>query len=330
MRSEQVRNEHRGAATYRLRRAGHAKGDGAVPTRVGEPQIEAWTVDDVVLERYRYGPGPRVAYPRHAHEEYQLCLNFELPGRVWYDRAWHTVPPRSLTVVASGEVHETRDVDDRVAGGNYRVFYLGPGPVDELATELVGRPAARPSFADLVVPDDDLFHRFSRLHRAYQVGESRLTRDCLLQSALAGLLGRHGGRRPGGGGTTTGARHPVRQARAYLLDNLASNVSLVELARVANLSPYHLARTFTQEFGLSPHAYLLQARINLARRLLLQAGSVTEVAYRTGFYDPSHFTRHFTRLVGMRPGRYARSARTYNRADVAPSYAGDRSGDRRS
>ncbi|MEV4629862.1 AraC family transcriptional regulator [Micromonospora sp. NPDC049523] len=276
-----------------------------------ELRIEAWTVDDVVLERYRYRPGPPVAYPRHAHEEYQLCLNFELPGRVWHDRAWHTVAPGSMTVVAPGEVHETRDVDDRAAGGDYRVFYLEASTIDGLATELAGVRTADARFGGLVVPDDDLFHRFTRLHRAYQAGEARLVRDCLMQSALAGLLNRHGGAR-WARRTPTHTGRAAHQARDYLRDNLASNVSLAELARVANLSPYHLARTFTREFGLSPHAYLVQSRINLARRLLLEVPSVTEVAYRTGFYDPSHFTRHFTRLVGVRPGRYARSARTYN------------------
>ncbi|GAA3771065.1 AraC family transcriptional regulator [Plantactinospora mayteni] len=283
-----------------------------MPVPTGQPRIEAWSVHGVLLERYRYAPGPAVAYPRHAHEEYQLCLNFGLPGRVWYDRAWHTVPPRSLAVVPPGEVHETRDVDHRGTDADYRVFYLDPGSVADTAVELTGRPTGQPRLPDLVVPDDELFRRFTRLHRAYQSRESRLALDCLTQSALASLLGRHGGLRSPGRRPTS-ARRAAHQARAYLRDNLASNVSLAELARVANLSPYHLARTFSQEFGLAPHAYLVQSRINLARRLLLAAHSVTEVAYRTGFHDPSHFTRHFTRVVGVRPGRYAESARTYNR-----------------
>ncbi|MEV4754200.1 AraC family transcriptional regulator [Micromonospora sp. NPDC049559] len=282
-----------------------------MPVRSGEPRIEAWSVDGLLLERYRYPSGPPVAYPRHTHDEYQLCLNFELPGRVWYARAWHEVAPRSMTVILPGEVHETRDVDHRAAGADYRVFYLDRGSVDALVTELGDRPGGTPSFRDLVVPDAELFDRFTRLHRAYQVAESRLARDCLLQSALAGLLRRHGGARPVGR-TTGHSGRAAHRARAYLRDNLASNVSLAELARVVHLSPYHLARSFTREFGLAPHAYLVQARINLARRLLLQATSVTEVAYRTGFHDPSHFTRHFVRVVGARPGQYARSARTYN------------------
>lgn len=265
-------------------------------------RIEAWSVDGTVLERYRYEPGPAVSYPRHAHEEYQVCLNLDLPGRVWYRRAWHTVAPRSLTVVAPQEVHETRDPDDRRASGRYRVFYLDPGVVDAVAGD-----AGRPSRADLVLPGE-LFDRFLRLHLAYQEPESRLTRDCLAQSALGALLERQG---------AVPARHPrparreAERAREYLMDNLTRNVSLADLAKVANLSPFHLARTFAGEYGLPPHAYQIQARVNLARRLLLAGRSATDVAYATGFYDPSHFTRHFTRVVEVSPGRYARSASSY-------------------
>jgi AraC-like DNA-binding protein len=272
-------------------------------------RIEAWSVDGVVLERYRYGPGPAVAYPRHAHEEYQVCLNLELPGRVWYRRAWHTVAPRSLTVVAPQEVHETRDPDDRPAGGRYRVFYLDPAAVDAVAGGAAGRPA-RAGLADLVVPAAELFDRFLRLHRSYQRAESRLSRDCLAQAALAALLRQQGAVRAAD--RVAPARREAERARAYLMDNLASNVSLADLARVANLSPYHLARTFTSEYGLPPHAYQIQARVGLARRLLLAGRSATDVAYATGFYDPSHLTRHFTRVVGVPPGGYARSATTYS------------------
>ncbi|MFD0743877.1 helix-turn-helix domain-containing protein [Phytohabitans flavus] len=255
----------------------------------------------------RARPGGGV--PRHAHEEYQVCLNLELPGRVWYRRAWHTIAPRSLTVVAPQEVHETRDPDDRPAGGRYRVFYLDPGAVDAVAGAVAGRPA-RAGLADLLVPADELFDRFLRLHRSYQEAESRLTRDCLAQAALVALLERQRGVRPGR--PPAPARHEAERVRAYLMDNLARNVSLADLARVANLSPYHLARTFATEYGLPPHAYQIQARVGLARRLLLAGRSATEVAYATGFYDPSHFTRHFRRVVGVPPGGYARSARTYN------------------
>ena len=62
----------------------------------------------------------------------------------------------------------------------------------------------------------------------------------------------------------------MKLVREYLEDNLARNVPLEELSRLANLSPYHLARAFAAEVGLPPHAYQTQARVHRARELLLR------------------------------------------------------------
>ena len=59
-------------------------------------------------------------------------------------------------------------------------------------------------------------------------------------------------------------------------------------------------------FGIAPHQYLTSRRVDRARRLLLDGRPPGEVAALTGFHDQSHLTRHFRRLVGVTPGRYAR------------------------
>jgi len=93
-----------------------------------------------------------------------------------------------------------------------------------------------------------------------------------------------------------------KQVIEYIHDNLAQNLSLADLANIANLSPSRFAYLFRQETGLSPHQYLIQARIEQATHLLRVGGiSVGEIAHQVGFTDQSHFTRHFKRLVGVTP-----------------------------
>ncbi|PZF79138.1 helix-turn-helix transcriptional regulator, partial [Jiangella anatolica] len=95
-------------------------------------------------------------------------------------------------------------------------------------------------------------------------------------------------------------------AREYLHEHRAATVTLADLARVSELSPYHLTRLFTADVGMPPHAYQLQLRIEHAKRLLLAGRPVSDAGHEAGFFDLSHFTRHFKRFVGVPPGAYAR------------------------
>ena len=79
-------------------------------------------------------------------------------------------------------------------------------------------------------------------------------------------------------------------------------------SRGSGLSPYHLTRLFSAGVGMPPHAYQLQLRVEHAKRLLLAGRPVTDAGHEAGFFDLSHFTRHFKRFVGVAPGTYARQA----------------------
>jgi AraC-like DNA-binding protein len=104
-----------------------------------------------------------------------------------------------------------------------------------------------------------------------------------------------------------GAAPYVTRARAYLDEHWVRNVPLDELATVAGVSKFHLARRFTEAVGLPPHTYQNRVRVQRAMSLLTDGVSVQDAAVRTGFSDASHLCRHFKRFTGTTPGRYART-----------------------
>ena len=112
-----------------------------------------------------------------------------------------------------------------------------------------------------------------------------------------------------GNHTTPALRHVI----AYIHDNLDQQLTLAELSFMADMSTYHFARTFKQVTGVAPHQYVLNARLERAKSLLLRGNvSIAEVAHTVGFFDQSHFTNYFKRLVGVTPQAFSgKIARIY-------------------
>jgi len=99
-----------------------------------------------------------------------------------------------------------------------------------------------------------------------------------------------------------------RVSTAYIEENFAKRISLTELARLVRLSPWHFCRAFKKSFGMPPHRYQIQRRIEHAKRLLANGElSVTEIGLETGFASFSTFGTTFRKATGFSPRAYARS-----------------------
>ena len=275
----------------------------------GRHEIEAWARGGLLLEVSRYAPGPAGEIPKHSHEGYQICLSLDFPGEYRYRSERHPVPVGSLSVIHPGEVHAARDPHDRGSTATYRMMYAEPALLGGVAAQVSGHEGGDPPFFRPVILDRDLAGRFLALHESLHRPTPELAWDSLLLSVLATFVSRHSEARPSSTTPVGRERRAVRLARERLEDGLAEDVPLEELSRVANLSPYHLARVFSREVGLPPHAYQARLRVDRARELLLRGWTISGAARAAGFFDQSHLNRHFKRLVGVTPGRYAKSSK---------------------
>jgi|GEM_PF-1422798 len=101
-------------------------------------------------------------------------------------------------------------------------------------------------------------------------------------------------------------RH-LRRACDFIIEHLAEDICLDDLAAQTGLTCKHFARAFKQSTGLPPHQYLIMQRVEAAKRLLIDAtASLADVALECGFADQSHFTATFRKSVGITPGTWRR------------------------
>lgn len=94
----------------------------------------------------------------------------------------------------------------------------------------------------------------------------------------------------------------LRRVKEFIDAHLEEDLSLAEIASVAELSQFHFARAFRRSVGLTPQQYLMQQRIERAKQLLTKADlPLVEVSLRTGFKNQSHFTTLFRKFTKLTP-----------------------------
>lgn len=100
----------------------------------------------------------------------------------------------------------------------------------------------------------------------------------------------------------------LSKVMAFVDANVEQDLCVSTLATVAGMSPFYFCRSFKQSTGITPHQYVLNRRMEQARRLMNEKSvSLLEIAHKVGFTDQSQFTRVFHKIVGMTPSQYRKN-----------------------
>jgi AraC-like DNA-binding protein len=228
-------------------------------------------------------------FARHTHDQFGIGLVDRGAQCSASGRGPVQVSAGDLITVNPGEVHDGLPVDD--AGRSWRMLYFDPPVMQQLT-------GSAQDFAFPVLRRPALATCFARLFRTVPHASARLATEAALVTLRKALDDR--------------PDRPLLPARVkcvveILQDDPARAVSLADLSALAGLSRFHFLRSFRSATGLAPHAFQVQARLHLARRLILAGQPLAAVAAEAGFADQSHLTRLFVRSYGMTPGSYARN-----------------------
>jgi AraC-like DNA-binding protein len=237
---------------------------------------------------------------RRYHETYTICTLVDSDGLEWRCA-------RERNCAVRGDVLFARPgdltVSTSLAGANSFVsLMLPPALMEEAATEFGLR--RRPSWRAAQMRDPVLFAKLRRCQESLDKTDDLSGTQAGFAEMLALLFVRCVERRAI---ETTAPRPNVWRIRDYLHANHQHPFRLDDLAIAVGLSRYHLTRAFSAEFGVTPHAYVLQLRLAKAKDLLARDVPLRQIAAETGFADQSHFTRHFRKSYGVTPVQYLRS-----------------------
>jgi AraC-like DNA-binding protein len=243
----------------------------------------------------------RRALLRHSHEQFGVGV-IERGGQLSHSgRGQVEAGPGDVITVNPGEVHDGLPLGD--SGRAWRILYLDPAIVSLASWDGQEAKDGQVELSHPVLRDKRAADLARRLFLALTGQTCALRQEELLLATLAAI-----------GGVPKAGKLPamvaeVAKARSLIDEDPVASITLADLAATSGIGRFQLLRSFARATGLTPHAYILQRRLELARRLIAEGAALADCAAASGFADQSHMTRAFASRYGLTPGAFAAASR---------------------
>lgn len=250
--------------------------------------------DAVTIFDYRCEVRPGDKPVAELHES--MSVSYVRRGSFGYNARGKSYELVAGSVLIGNAGDEFTCTHDYVHGDECLSFHFAPEIAEEIAPAAFWRSGVLPPLANFAVA--------AEIAQASAEGNSHVGLDeaglLLAHRAASAVSAKHAGLR-----VSERDRRRAVDAAMWLDANCESEVSLQRASSMAGLSIFHFLRVFTRAVGITPHQYVMRARLRRAARLLANTDSaVTDIALDCGFNDLANFTRAFRRAAGRAPSAF--------------------------
>lgn len=260
---------------------------------------ELYRVEGMEVARLQAQAAAR--FPRHTHAEYVVGANLSGSEQIWVDGREFTANAHSVTVY-NPEAVQASTFDTTTGSADFVSLYIEPQRLATVAAENGWRTrAVAPELNQGAFSNAAVLQAILACYRAARQPLEGDVETAMLELTAALLA--NGATCPAA--TTSSDTQMLGRVLDYLRAHLDAPIGLEQLAAIGNVSKHHLIRTFKAAVGMPPLAYHMQLRLIEARRRLRLGRHIQDVALGLGFYDLSHFSNAFRKVMGISPLRFA-------------------------
>ncbi|WP_433735699.1 helix-turn-helix domain-containing protein [Pseudomonas putida] len=252
------------------------------------------------IEARAIADGREVCYTRHSHAHFSIGAITAGRSTYVHEQSQFEVSTGTVVLMNPGDVHACNPIDDQP--WSYLMLYVDTPWLSDLQHQLgLSNESAFRRFTVTHTADVELFHGLKALYDVLVDREQDVLRK---HSAAVEFF------------TDVQLRlnpvdQPLREpnfklerAAEFIRDHCTQLLKLEDICEAAQLSPSYLIRAFKQRYGMTPHAFVVNQRIQFARDQLRNGKLIADVALEAGFSDQAHFQRAFKQHLAATPGQY--------------------------
>ena len=250
------------------------------------------------------GDGRKVCYAPHSHTQWSLGAIVEGNSTFVYRDNQYKVSAGTLVIMNPEWIHACNPIDNQPWG--YLMLYIDTNWLTNLRYEIGLLDA--PCWQDIstaILSTPEWYAGYCRMAECLLRAESELLeKQTAVVEYLTALMYELADQQ-----VVSQSKPPdnLQVLATYLKEHAVEEVSLDTLCELSGYSPGHLIRTFKHYFGFTPHAYLINYRIQRGQHELKHGIPIAETALNTGFADQPHFQRTFKKLLATTPKQYRQS-----------------------
>lgn len=253
----------------------------------------------ILFAELNYSKNYYLNYSKHSHDSFALSIfssgDIEV---IFHDMNELKVNSKQIIVYNPNQVHVTNSKRDNVK--DYYTLHINTSSCKEIQKRLFKNKDGF-LYVQNIIEDESIYRKLyeisynTHFNKSFEIGQLKELLEEIIEKYT--ILNQS---------QNKDEPELIKKVENYIEQNIEEQITLEDISKAVSYDESYITRVFKKKYGLSPHAFIINRRIQKAKNKLALSKDINlaELSNEVGFYDQSHFSKVFKKVFAVTPNEY--------------------------